>query len=1358
MALALKLEEDNLRLVCQRSVEELHQLFVAWFQGSEARDSLISSLLECLAPDFSHVAPNGQFLQGRSVLIGHLQDKFGCYKNRLFQIEIYDVRLLWHDPTGNKCLCTYEEWQSWLPDNAQQIANTNKTNNNDNNSDNNNDNNNNNSQEGDAINRTNNGPLTDHEEDDDDEEEEVHQFGRLSTCLLERKINPTTGNNGAGAAASTTTTTSSYRWIHVHETWLEAESPQHDKFSQGLDGVGVGDHDLGVAAGAAGAVAVARGGVMMQMGDEDDTIQTGPMESQDKNKNNNNTLGNNNNTLDSSSSSSTDDDIGVAVPPGGLPAVSKSSSSLSSPSSQPPESAPPLLCKTTSTDANGAAAAAATTTADSLATPELQEEEDDDDDENSPQKENEQEEEEVEEGDRHLLMLMSTQSLSRDQMSRQDMARDSLESLGIAFYEMDGANPEERENRNSLFTLSGKWGHYPQFFLVDTIGSTTFWGTWEYFCPCHTEGRLAQEIAYRSSSTSTSTATAAKHGTDVEAAASTKKSNQQEQKQQEQQSRELSSTNAMETPTKPQRGSYSSSSPKQQQQRYSALQQQPPLVPPNSKLLVLISSQTFSSEQSSRQEEAIRILQDLNIPFGSIDGSAKSNREQRNQLFRTSAFWGKYPQFFHQRQEPIAAPQSSSLTATAAAAAATTFWGRWEEFEKSHARNTLEQDLKYVRPWDSDCGSGTAAGGGGGDGGTYNSAGSTSSTTRKVGLLPDSGAVTTSTPILPLSSLSNGQQEREQQQGGSIRIVLLVSNQSLSGEQMTRQDLARKYLKQANLNYHELDGSERSSRQPRNELFKISKLWGRYPQIFVLKQATAAGTTNTTTTREETGRQVNKNNNEQNGLSGQQVVIFWGDWEKIEASHEKGTFGKEIEALVSSAAAMDNQGTVVVAKGANVQQNPEKEMKLKSADDEFLEKAEGILTFENDDDEDNSIGPDETSNNNTATSRALVLADSKSKEEKKQEEDESVDEEKFREIAATVSPIPQDVSSKRHVSSKLLKYAKPLTWENSLVGLSLHGFDIGTSQGPTGDETWYKEVTEALETIAQYKGANSRGRKLALPDMVYPTAHVALEGHGFWLSWDVLDVMEDWARAHSEIPVNSRESNRGVGVLKSNDAKMWDRKQASSTKSQDVVPSSSAFHYDWTFSTPFTGKMEGGDWVELDESGMRVELLTDTSIPILFFDEVTLFEDDLHNNGQVQFTVKLRVMPSCAYVLARLWLCVDNVVIRVRETRLLLDFFGMGPAVYRDVTWRECYWDSFKVHKLPTDVESWHFDGKETQIWQNRLRQIPEVDPPEGIMRFATLEPSTPSRHVVKQLNSSVAEALSAENSLELGSLLEAQS
>jgi len=134
-------------------------------------------------------------------------------------------------------------------------------------------------------------------------------------------------------------------------------------------------------------------------------------------------------------------------------------------------------------------------------------------------------------------------------------------------------------------------------------------------------------------------------------------------------------------------------------------------------------------------------------------------------------------------------------------------------------------------------------------------------------------------------------------------------------------------------------------------------------------------------------------------------------------------------------------------------------------------------------------------------------------------------------------------------------------------------------------------------------------------------------------------------------------------------------------------------------------------------------LLTDQSVPILFFDEIVLFEDDLHDNGQVQFSIKLRIMPTCAYVLARLWVRVDNVILRLRETRVLVDFFGIQPKIYRDITWRECKWEDLASHNLPTAVRAWNNEQSgETPEWQGLVQKLPAITLPDGMIQYAVLE------------------------------------
>ena len=105
-------------------------------------------------------------------------------------------------------------------------------------------------------------------------------------------------------------------------------------------------------------------------------------------------------------------------------------------------------------------------------------------------------------------------------------------------------------------------------------------------------------------------------------------------------------------------------------------------------------------------------------------------------------------------------------------------------------------------------------------------------------------------------------------------------------------------------------------------------------------------------------------------------------------------------------------------------------------------------------------------------------------------------------------------------------------------------------------------------------------------------------------------------------------------------------------------------------------------------------------------------------------------MPTCAYILARLYVRVDHVMVRLRETRVLVDFFGIQPQVYRDVTWRECAWKDLAKHGLPTAVQEWSCEGDgsggvgngETAEWHSLVQQLPEVSLPEDFIQHAVLE------------------------------------
>ncbi|KAJ4402362.1 Tap42 interacting protein [Gnomoniopsis sp. IMI 355080] len=158
----------------------------------------------------------------------------------------------------------------------------------------------------------------------------------------------------------------------------------------------------------------------------------------------------------------------------------------------------------------------------------------------------------------------------------------------------------------------------------------------------------------------------------------------------------------------------------------------------------------------------------------------------------------------------------------------------------------------------------------------------------------------------------------------------------------------------------------------------------------------------------------------------------------------------------------------------------------------------------------------------------------------------------------------------------------------------------------------------------------------------------------------------------------------GANMLQVAYAGEWSssREKSSAHDIQQVVKP-----YDWSYSTTYKGteKIPGAEAAEGEgqaEGGRRMLAATaDKQIPlellkrrdpILFFDEVVLFESELDDNGVSIYSVKVRVMEQRMLLLARLYMRLDNVVVRVRDTRVYVEF-GTGEVV-REYTVKE---DSF---------------------------------------------------------------------------------
>lgn len=96
--------------------------------------------------------------------------------------------------------------------------------------------------------------------------------------------------------------------------------------------------------------------------------------------------------------------------------------------------------------------------------------------------------------------------------------------------------------------------------------------------------------------------------------------------------------------------------------------------------------------------------------------------------------------------------------------------------------------------------------------------------------------------------------------------------------------------------------------------------------------------------------------------------------------------------------------------------------------------------------------------------------------------------------------------------------------------------------------------------------------------------------------------------------------------------------------------------FDWSYSTDYKGTEKPAS-AALSPSHVEIPIeLLKRPDPILFFDDVMLYEDELADNGISMLSCKIRVMPDRLLLLARFFMRLDNVVFRLRDTRVYVDF------------------------------------------------------------------------------------------------------
>ncbi|GAA5914211.1 hypothetical protein JCM8208_001520 [Rhodotorula glutinis] len=211
---------------------------------------------------------------------------------------------------------------------------------------------------------------------------------------------------------------------------------------------------------------------------------------------------------------------------------------------------------------------------------------------------------------------------------------------------------------------------------------------------------------------------------------------------------------------------------------------------------------------------------------------------------------------------------------------------------------------------------------------------------------------------------------------------------------------------------------------------------------------------------------------------------------------------------------------------------------------------------------------------------------------------------------------------------------------------------------------------------------------LALPEICFGNNSLAIHHapSGFSLEWNTLDMLAAVKKG------DGWDAQPGAGAVRVAHADEWSRGQAASGSTTDLTVQKP---FDWTYTTLHRGRITSPpssspisspsptalepEWLPAPPShpGIPLALLARTDIPILFFDEVPLFEDELGDNGIADVTVRVRVNHLSLFVLSRFALRIDGVLFRQFDVRVF-HAFGSGEIV-REVKGREAPYNAVRA-------------------------------------------------------------------------------
>jgi len=225
--------------------------------------------------------------------------------------------------------------------------------------------------------------------------------------------------------------------------------------------------------------------------------------------------------------------------------------------------------------------------------------------------------------------------------------------------------------------------------------------------------------------------------------------------------------------------------------------------------------------------------------------------------------------------------------------------------------------------------------------------------------------------------------------------------------------------------------------------------------------------------------------------------------------------------------------------------------------------------------------------------------------------------------------------------------------------IQLHGWVVETCKMPILNSKEIKHFGEKL--------------KVPLPEICFGNNYVSIKHprSGFHYQWNTLDAL---------LPLNPIQGEEQDYIKVAYADHLSQARKESDCVTKVVNP------FDWTYTTTYWGTNHSPE-IKFSSppdpkahGGIPLAVLSRPD-PILFFDEVTLFEDELHDNGMASLQVKVRVMPTCIFALSRFFLRVDGVIFRLFDVRFYVDL--ETNQITREIKAKEMSYDVLKSRLPP---------------------------------------------------------------------------